>query len=175
MAFRSKSGQFSHTLNRLRGNRQESERYRPAVALGGESGLRRVQAAFFRPAMNEFSSPVVASSALAVVHWRHRWSGPRALARLWMKRRRFACAQGGGLIREEVWQSDCGEVVRYNLAFICHQLCATDHGRVLGYDNQHDHHHRHFMGRTEPFQYAGYDVLLDRFLAEVEILRRETR
>jgi len=85
------------------------------------------------------------------------------------------CAQGGGLIREEVWQSDSGEVVRYNLAFICHQLCATDHGRVLGYDNQHDHHHRRFMGRMEPFQYAGYDVLLDRFLAEVEILRRETR
>jgi hypothetical protein len=50
-----------------------------------------------------------------------------------------------------------------------------DNGRVLGYDNQHDHHHRHFMGHTKPFRYSGYDVLLDRFLAEVEALRKETR
>ncbi|HEY1902348.1 MAG TPA: DUF6516 family protein [Terracidiphilus sp.] len=85
------------------------------------------------------------------------------------------CAQGGGLIREEVWLSESGEVVRYNLAFICHQLCISDHGRVLGYDNQHNHHHRHFMGKMGPFQYSGYDVLLARFLAEVEVLRKEKR
>jgi hypothetical protein len=30
------------------------------------------------------------------------------------------------------------------------------------------------MGQTIPFEYAGYDLLLDRFLAEVEALRRET-
>ena len=85
------------------------------------------------------------------------------------------CVQGMGVIREEVWQNEAGEVVRYNLAFICHQLCTLDHGRTLGYDNQHDHHHRHFMGQVEPFQYAGYDVLLSRFLAEVEVLREEKR
>jgi hypothetical protein len=85
------------------------------------------------------------------------------------------CAQGMGLIREEVWQSESGEVVRYNLAFVCHQLCASDNGRVLGYDNQHDDHHRHFMGQVKPFHYAGYDILLGRFLAEVEVLRKETR
>jgi hypothetical protein len=84
------------------------------------------------------------------------------------------CVAGRGLIREEVWQSESGEVVRYNLAFICHQLCALDHGRVLGYDNQHDHHHRHDMGHTEPFQYEGYDLLLTRFLTEVEVLRKGT-
>ena len=85
------------------------------------------------------------------------------------------CAQGWGVIREEVWQSESGEVVRYNLAFICHHLCTVDHGRVLGYDNQHEYHHRHFMGKMEPIQYAGYDLLLNRFLAEVEGLRREIR
>jgi hypothetical protein len=53
-------------------------------------------------------------------------------------------------------------------------LCIADHGRVLGYDNQHDQHHRHFKGNVRPFQYAGYDRLLDRFLAEVEALRKET-
>jgi len=85
------------------------------------------------------------------------------------------CAKGRGLIREEVWQNESGEVVRYNLAFICHQLCTSDNGRVLGYDNQHDHHHRHFMGQEESFHYAGYEVVLGRFLGEVEILRKETR
>jgi hypothetical protein len=38
------------------------------------------------------------------------------------------CAQGWGVIREEVWQGEGGEVVRYNLAFICHLLCTLDHG-----------------------------------------------
>jgi hypothetical protein len=85
------------------------------------------------------------------------------------------CAQGMGVIREEVWQSESGEVVRYNLAFICHQLCTVDHGWALGYDNQHDHHHRHFMGQVEPFHYAGYEILLGRFLAEVGVLRKEKR
>jgi len=83
------------------------------------------------------------------------------------------CARGWGVIREEVWQSESGEVVRYNLAFICHHLCTVDHGRVLGYDNQHGHHHRHFMGKMEPIQYAGYDLLMNRFLAEVVVLRGE--
>jgi len=85
------------------------------------------------------------------------------------------CGKGRGLIREEVWQSENGEAVRYNLAFICHQLCALDHGRVLGYDNQHEHHHRHFMGQVTPFEYEAYDKLLARFLAEVEALRGKTQ
>jgi hypothetical protein len=85
------------------------------------------------------------------------------------------CGKARGLIREEVWQDGDGKVVRYNLAFICHQLYTADNGRVLGYDNQHGQHHRHFMGGVKPFQYTGYDVLLDRFLAEVEVLREETR
>jgi len=84
------------------------------------------------------------------------------------------CALGKGLIREEVWQSETGEVVRYNLAFIYHTLCTLDNGRVLGYDNQHGHHHRHSMGQSEPFHYNGYDKLLTRFLAEVELLRKQT-
>jgi hypothetical protein len=66
-----------------------------------------------------------------------------------------------------------GEVVRFNLAFICHMLCSEDNGRVLSYDNQHGHHHRHFKGCVQPFQYIGYDRLLDKFLAEVEVLRKE--
>ena len=83
------------------------------------------------------------------------------------------CATGRGAIREEVWQDAAGEVARYNLAFICHTLCTEDNGRVPGYDNQHGHHHCHFKGNVQPFQYTRYDRLLDKFLAEVEVLRKE--
>ena len=73
------------------------------------------------------------------------------------------CAAGTGILREEVWQDDQGEVVRYNLAFINHFLCGADNGRVLGYDNSHGFHHRHCKGSVTSFTYQDYDVLLDRF------------
>lgn len=85
------------------------------------------------------------------------------------------CAQGWGIVREEVWQDERGEVVRYNLAFIHHKLFSRDNGRVLGYDNRHEYHHRHFMGRVEPFPYSSYAALLDLFLSEVDVLRKESR
>jgi hypothetical protein len=45
---------------------------------------------------------------------------------------------------------------------------------VLGYDNSHDHHHRHFEGTIEPFEFDGYESLSERFHAEVvELWRRE--
>jgi hypothetical protein len=83
------------------------------------------------------------------------------------------CATGRGLIREEVWQDDDGEVARYNLAFINHFLTQEDNGRVLGYDNGHGYHHRPFKGRTEPFDYAGYVEVFGRFVREVRELRKE--
>jgi hypothetical protein len=83
------------------------------------------------------------------------------------------CTSGRGVIREEVWQDEIGEIVRYNLAFILHSLYSADNGRVLGYDNRHGHHHRHFMGKVESFSYKGYDLLMEQFLAEVQELRKE--
>jgi hypothetical protein len=83
------------------------------------------------------------------------------------------CAVGTGIIREEVWQDADGRVAKYNLAFINHLLCASDNGRVLGYDNSHGSHHRHLRGTVQAFPYAGYDRLLERFLREVQILREE--
>ncbi len=84
------------------------------------------------------------------------------------------CRVGVGLRREEVWQDEDGNVVRYNLAFINHFLCAKDNGRVLGYDNQHGYHHRHYMGETSPFEYERYDLLVERFTQELDDLRKGT-
>ena len=81
------------------------------------------------------------------------------------------CAAGDGLIREEIWEDEKGNVVRYNLAFVNLQLCAKDHGRVLGYDTAHGQLHRHFAGRIEAMEARPYQEIFERFLAEVERLR----
>ena len=65
-----------------------------------------------------------------------------------------------------------GLVVKYSLAHINHAVCGADNGRVLGYDNSHDHHHRHFMGKQESFDFIGYEALATRFYDEVRDLWR---
>jgi hypothetical protein len=69
----------------------------------------------------------------------------------------------GARLRREVWRSEDGKVVRYNLAYINHRICGRDNGRVLGYDNSHDGHHRHFMGSVEPVEFDSYDAIVKRF------------
>lgn len=85
------------------------------------------------------------------------------------------CAAGDGLIREKVWEDEEGNVVRFNLAFINFHLFQGDHGRVLGYDSAHGRPHRHFAGSVEVIEPVPYDVVFDRFLAEVELLKRRSR
>jgi hypothetical protein len=77
----------------------------------------------------------------------------------------------GALLKDEVWFEN-GKVVAYNLAYINIKRCRVDHGRVLGYDNNHGFHHRHFMGKVEAIEFASYVDLLDRFIREVHELWR---
>lgn len=80
----------------------------------------------------------------------------------------------GAMLKEEVWQTEDGQVVKYSLAYVNPVICGVDNGRVLGYDNSHDYHHRHFMGSREPFAFTGYEVLAVQFYSEVqELWRRE--
>ena len=79
----------------------------------------------------------------------------------------------GSVLKEEVWQTEDGQVVRYSLAYINHRACGVDNGRVLGYDNSHGYHHRHFMGTIEPVEFDTYEALHDRFQAEVFELWKE--
>lgn len=63
--------------------------------------------------------------------------------------------------------------MKYTLAYINPRI-GPDNGRVLGYDNSHEHHHRHFMGTVEPVEFTEYSKLSERFYAEVaELLRKE--
>ena len=77
----------------------------------------------------------------------------------------------GAVLKEEVWYEG-QRVVKYNLAYVNPRLCGVDNGRVLGYDNGHDYHHRHFMGKVEEIEFEGYEALLNRFQQEVQELWR---
>ena len=78
------------------------------------------------------------------------------------------------MLKEEMWRAQDGQVVKYSLAYINPEICQVDHGRVLGYDNSHDHHHRHFMGGQESFEFTGYEALAAQFYDEVrELWRKE--
>jgi hypothetical protein len=43
---------------------------------------------------------------------------------------------------------------------------------VLGYDNSHGFHHRHFKGKIEAVDFSTYDALAERFFNEVHELWR---
>ena len=84
----------------------------------------------------------------------------------------FPCAGGVGILREEVWMDEEGKVVRYNLAFIVSHLTFADNGRILGFDNAHGIHERHFMGEVRTVEYESFPATARRFYREVEAIRR---
>jgi hypothetical protein len=77
----------------------------------------------------------------------------------------------GALLKEETWVED-GNVVGYSLAYVNLKIFPGDNGRVLGYDNSHGYHHRHFMGRVEPVDFSNYADLAEKFFKEVHELWR---
>jgi hypothetical protein len=84
------------------------------------------------------------------------------------------CKSGSyGIIREEVYVDDAAAVVNYNLVFVHLGLCQQDNGRVLGYDNAHGHHERHWMGSVQPAGFISYERTLRRFLDEGEALKEK--
>jgi hypothetical protein len=74
------------------------------------------------------------------------------------------CRSGShGAIREEVYVNAAEAVVDYSLAFIHFGLCQQDNGRVLGYDNAHSYHERHWMGKAQRTSFTSYERTLLRF------------
>ena len=85
---------------------------------------------------------------------------------------------GGGLLSYEVWgyqENGKTVVTHYNLAYINHSLCNVDNGRVLGFDNAHDYHHRHFMGEVTAVAFNSYEETLERFQQEWMEIVKKTR
>ena len=79
---------------------------------------------------------------------------------------RLSKKRGNGILRREVWVDSKGKVVRYNLAYINHDIFQGDNGRVLGYDNAHGVHHRHCKGKVEAVEFQGFGDIEERFEAE---------
>lgn len=77
---------------------------------------------------------------------------------------KIADRRGNGKLRREIWIDEAtGRVSRYNLAYINHGLHAGDNGRVVGYDNAHDGHHRHYLGQIEPSAFISFTDIEARF------------
>jgi Family of unknown function (DUF6516) len=83
--------------------------------------------------------------------------------------------QGNGVLRIVVKMDQKGEVIRYSMAYINWRICNDDNGRVLGYDNSHGYHHRHYMGREEPVEFESYEAIVERFEKEWRILHEQAK
>jgi hypothetical protein len=83
--------------------------------------------------------------------------------------------RGNGTLRREIWVDKVTRrVTRYNLAYINHSLHAGDNGRVIGYDNAHDGHHRHYFGEVEPMDFVSFEDVEARFEQDWISLRNST-
>ena len=72
--------------------------------------------------------------------------------------------RGNGKLRREIWVDEVtGKLTRYNLAYINHNIHAGDNGRVVGYDNAHDGHHRHYFAVVEPIEFVSFEDTEERF------------
>ncbi|MEA1969173.1 MAG: DUF6516 family protein [Thermodesulfobacteriota bacterium] len=77
--------------------------------------------------------------------------------------------KGGGILKIEAWENSNGEIVKYSMAYINHLMFSNDNGRVLGYDNAHNFHHKHSWGEiSEVSDFISYQELLDRFEKEIK-------
>lgn len=85
----------------------------------------------------------------------------------------ISSARGNGKLRREVWMDSKGRVTRYNLAFINHRLFQKDNGRVVGYDNRHDRHHRHYFGKVEEIEFKSFEDIEARFESDwIQLMNR---
>jgi len=84
-------------------------------------------------------------------------------------------SKGNGALRRLIWVNGDGEVTRYSLAYINHHLFTGDNGRVLGYDNAHGYHHRHYMGEVKTITFISFTALEDQFQNEFEVIHEKAK
>jgi hypothetical protein len=75
---------------------------------------------------------------------------------------------GSGIIKFEAWKYE-NRVVKYNMVYINKTIFPNDNGRVMGYDNSHNFHHKHYFGEiTELSDFTNYQELVLRFKKDVK-------
>jgi len=71
--------------------------------------------------------------------------------------------KGKGVIKFEVWELN-GKMVKYSMAYINKMVFAGDNGRVIGYDNTHNYHHKHYLGEIYTVDdFVSYAEMVERF------------
>lgn len=83
--------------------------------------------------------------------------------------------QNNGILKYSVSVNSKGKITRYSLTYINPHLCAIDNGRVLGFDNCHGYHHRHYMGKEEDIDFRTYDEIAERFEKEWRALHEKAK
>lgn len=77
--------------------------------------------------------------------------------------------RGGGVLKIEAWENEKGEIVKYSMAYINHLIFSGDNGRVIGYDDAHNFHHKHYLGEiSEVLDFISYHDLVGRFEKEIK-------
>lgn len=83
--------------------------------------------------------------------------------------------KGNGVLRRQVWVDKQGDVTRYSLAYINYHIHQKDNGRVLGYDNAHGYHHKHYMGKVEAILLSNFEEIESCFQKEYEALHEKIK
>jgi hypothetical protein len=77
--------------------------------------------------------------------------------------------KGGGIIHIQAWENDKKEVVKYAMAYINTNIFSNDNGRVIGYDNAHNFHHKHYFGEIfEIDDFSTFENQLNIFEQEIQ-------
>lgn len=79
-------------------------------------------------------------------------------------------SKGNGILRRQIWQDMRGNITRYRLAYINAYLFSGDNGRVLGYDNAHGFHHKHYFGKIETVEFTNFEKIEKQFQHEFEVI-----
>ena len=76
--------------------------------------------------------------------------------------------KGGGIVKFEAWEYE-NQIVKYNMLYVNKNIFSKDNGRVTGYDNSHNFHHKHYFGQiTELDDFINYQELVLRFKNDIE-------
>lgn len=76
--------------------------------------------------------------------------------------------KGNGRLVRKVWVDQKEMIIKYSLAYINFDIYSGDNGRVLGYDNNHGYHHKHYYGKTTPIKFSTFKELEALFEKEFE-------
>jgi hypothetical protein len=76
--------------------------------------------------------------------------------------------KGGGIIKFEAWEYE-NHIMKYNMVYINKNIFPNDNGRVMGYDNSHNFHHKHYFGQIiELDDFINYQELVSRFKNDIK-------